>query len=168
MVGVTVLCYVKAGLELGGVSTDAILAQVQNRTGLSPDPNPDPNPHPNPNPNPNPDFNPNPNPNPKPNPDPDPDPDPDQVQNRTGLSKGSVTPSDPTLAALVGVEAGDTWLYELGFWLMAVLATTTTLLPHFLTTFTTLLPYHLYYLATLPPLLPYYLTILPPYYPYLF
>ena len=65
-----------AGLELGGVSTDAILAQVQNRTGHS---------------------------------------------------KASFTPSDPTLAAMVDVEAGDTWLYELGFWLMAVL--TTALLP---------------------------------------
>ena len=60
------------GLELGGVSTDAILAQVQNRTGLR---------------------------------------------------KGSFTPSDPTLAAMVDVEAGDTWLYELAFWLMAVLTT---------------------------------------------
>ena len=46
-----------------------------------------------------------------------------QVQNRTGLRKGSFTPSDPTLAAMVDVEAGDTWLYELAFWLMAVLTT---------------------------------------------
>ena len=46
-----------------------------------------------------------------------------QVQNRTGLGKGSFTPSDPTLAAMVDVEAGDTWLYELAFWLMAVLTT---------------------------------------------
>ena len=60
------------GLELGGVSTDAVLTQVQNRTGLR---------------------------------------------------KGSFTPSDPTLAAMVDVEAGDTWLYELAFWLMAVLTT---------------------------------------------
>ena len=53
-----------------------------------------------------------------------------EVQNRTGLSKGSFTPSDPTLAAMVEVEAGDTWLYELGFWLMAV-RTTSALLAYY-------------------------------------
>ena len=92
-----------AGLELGGLSTDAILAQLQNRTGHS---------------------------------------------------KGSFTPSDPTLAAMVDVEAGDTWLYELGFWLMAVLATALLLayslaLPVLTTTTTSLLaclscPYYYY------------------------
>ena len=94
-----------AGLELGGVSTDAILAQVQNRTGHS---------------------------------------------------KGSFTPSDPTLAAMVDVEAGDTWLYELGFWLMAVL--TTALLPYY--QLTSLLPHELTPCSTLPPYCPV-LAVLP-------
>ena len=79
-----------AGLELGGFSSDAILAEVQNRTGLS---------------------------------------------------KGSFTPSDPTLAAMVEVEAGDTWLYELGFWLMAVL-TTSALLAYYSLTSSSLLAHY--------------------------
>ena len=50
------------------------------------------------------------------------------MHNRTGLSKSSLTPSDPTLAAMVEVEEGETWLYELAFWLMAVLTLVTTVL----------------------------------------
>lgn len=77
MVSVTGLCYMKAGMELGGVTADSLMADIQNQTGLGSD---------------------------------------------------ALTINDPTLASMIAVETGDTWLYEAGFWIMAVLTVVTVVL----------------------------------------
>ena len=71
----TVVCYVKAGMAIGGVSAESVMDAIQNSTGVSVD--------------------------------------------------AALVITDPTLANLVSVETGDKTVYEVGFWVMAVLSVIT-------------------------------------------
>lgn len=71
----TVVCYVKAGMALGGVTAESVMDALQNSTGVSVD--------------------------------------------------AALVITDPTLATLVSVETGDKTVYEVGFWVMAVLSVVT-------------------------------------------